>query len=53
MSATDSVTGIKLEKEVNDMGAIAALIIVAAFGTGLLIYFHFEDKKNARMNMGE
>jgi hypothetical protein len=27
------------------MGAIAALIIVAVFGTGLLIYYHFEDKK--------
>ena len=30
------------------MGAIAALIIVAGFGTALLIWFHFEDKKNAR-----
>lgn len=35
------------------MGAVVALVIVAVFGTSLLIYFHFEDKKNARMNMGE
>lgn len=35
------------------MGAVVALIIVAAFGTGLLFYFHFEDRKNAPMDMGE
>lgn len=35
------------------MGAIAALIIIAGFGTALLIWFHFEDKKNARMHLGE
>lgn len=28
------------------MGAIAALVIVLAFGISLLVYFHFEDKKN-------
>ena len=26
------------------MGAIIALITVALFGTGLLVYFHFTDK---------
>ena len=35
------------------MGAIVALVIVAAFGTVLLVYFHIEDKKEARMKMGE
>jgi hypothetical protein len=28
------------------MGAILALIIIAAFGTGLLVYFHLTDNKN-------
>ena len=28
------------------MGAIAALVIVAGFGISLLIWFHFDDKKN-------
>lgn len=32
---------------------IAALIIVVGFGTTLLVWFHFEDKKNARLNIGE
>jgi hypothetical protein len=27
------------------MGVIAALIIVVGFGTSLLVWFHFEDKK--------
>ena len=27
------------------MGAIVALIIVAVFGTSLLVWFHYEDKK--------
>jgi len=27
------------------MGAIIALITVALFGTGLLVYFHYEDKR--------
>ena len=27
------------------MGVIIALITVALFGTGLLVYFHFEDKQ--------
>lgn len=35
------------------MGAIVALIIVVVFGSSLLVYFHFEDKKNARINMGD
>jgi len=26
------------------MGAIVALIIIAAFGISLLMYFHYEDK---------
>jgi hypothetical protein len=29
------------------MGIIAALIIVAAFGTSLLIWFHYEDKQHS------
>ena len=32
---------------------IAALIIVVGFGTTLLVYFHFEDKKEAKMHLGE
>jgi len=35
------------------MGAIAALIIIAGFGTILLVYFHFEDKKNSHVGMSE
>ena len=35
------------------MGAIAALIIIAGFGTSLLVYFHFEDKKNSRVGLSE
>ena len=35
------------------MGAIVALIIVAGFGTTLLVYFHYEDKRNAHLGMGE
>ena len=31
------------------MGAIIALIIVAVFGTALLIYFHYEDKHNTQI----
>jgi hypothetical protein len=27
------------------MGIIAALIIVVGFGTSLLVWFHYEDKK--------
>jgi len=34
------------------MGIIAALIIVTAFGSGLLVYFHYEDKKNSNSNIG-
>lgn len=26
------------------MGVIIALVTVTLFGTGLLVYFHFEDK---------
>ncbi len=33
------------------MGAIISLITVAIFGTGLLIYFHIEDKKNEHIEM--
>ena len=29
------------------MGAIVALIIVAVFGVSLLVYFHFDDKRNS------
>lgn len=35
------------------MGAIIALIIVAAFGTALLVYFHFEDKHNANIGLSD
>ena len=35
------------------MGAILALIIVAGFGTTLLVYFHFEDKRNARLGIND
>jgi len=35
----------------NIMGAIISLITVAIFGTGLLIYFHIEDKKNEHIKM--
>ncbi len=35
------------------MGAIAALIIVAGFGISLLVYFHFEDNRRTRMEIGE
>ena len=53
MSVTANVIGIKSNMEVNNMGAIAALIIIAGFGISLLIYFHFEDKKNTQIHMGE
>ena len=33
------------------MGAIVALIIIAAFGTGLLIYFHYTDKKDSHVEL--
>jgi hypothetical protein len=29
---------------------IAALIIVVGFGVSLLVWFHFEDKRDAQMN---
>ena len=29
------------------MGAIAALVIVTAFGISLLVYFHYDDKRQA------
>lgn len=35
------------------MGAILALIIVAGFGTTLLVYYHFQDKKKATLDTGE
>ncbi len=35
------------------MGAIIALIIVAVFGTSLLLYFHYEDKHNTHMGLSE
>lgn len=31
--------------EANDMGIIAALVIVTLFGISLLVMFHYEDKK--------
>lgn len=33
------------------MGAIVALIIIAAFGTALLVYFHYEDKHETRAGL--
>ena len=33
------------------MGAIISLITVALFGTGLLVYFHIEDKKKEQIEM--
>ena len=35
------------------MGAIAALIIVTVFGTSLLVYFHFEDKRKSQLGTGK
>lgn len=35
------------------MGAIVALVIVAVFGTALLVYFHYDDKRKAHMSMNE
>ncbi len=29
------------------MGIIAALVIVATFGTSLLVWFHYEDKHHS------
>lgn len=33
------------------MGAILALIIIAVFGTSLLVYFHITDKNNAGIEL--
>lgn len=35
------------------MGAIIALIIVAVFGTTLLVYFHYEDKRNKHVGLSD
>ena len=35
------------------MGAIAALIIVFVFGTVLLVYFHYEDKREKRIEISD
>lgn len=35
------------------MGAIAALIIVAVFGSVLVVYFHYEDKHNNSVGLDE
>ena len=35
------------------MGAIVALVIVAAFGISLLTYFHYDDKRHANIELGE
>lgn len=32
---------------------IAAIIIVAGFGTSLLVWFHYEDKRSAHAGAGE
>jgi hypothetical protein len=37
----------------NMLAVIAALIIIVGFGTTLLVYFHYEDKKNAQIHLGE
>lgn len=33
------------------MGAIVALIIVAGFGTSLLLWFHYEDKHDSGVEL--
>ena len=35
------------------MGVIAALIIVTLFGTSLLIWFHYDDKRKMRESQGQ
>ena len=33
------------------MGAIVALVIVAVFGTSLLVWFHYDDKRNSNVEL--
>ena len=33
------------------MGAIVALVIVAVFGTSLLVWFHYDDKRNSNVDL--
>lgn len=35
------------------MGAIIALVIVATFGISLLVYFHYDDKKNRSVELSQ
>ena len=35
------------------MGAIIALVIVAAFGTTLLVWFHYEDKRDSHIEISQ